>query len=185
MAINRYYSPFPYESRVRFLSLGVKCVFISHQKKDSSAARKVADYLEKAGIDIYFDEYDGNLKVQHQNGDPRKVTQAIIKGINDRSHMVVVVSPNTILSSWVPFEIGYGYDKTEVRALCLKGILKGKIPEYVRAVPIIRDIYDLNNFVSLLSGKSKELLLENKNISHYGSGNPLSDAMDDLINDQY
>lgn len=185
MAFNRYYSSYPFDSRARFMSLNIKCVFISHQKKDSSAARKVADYLENAGIDIYFDEYDGNLKVQHQNGDPRKVTQAIIKGINNSSHMVVIVSPNTILSSWVPFEIGYGYDKTEVSALCLKGIPKGKIPEYVRAVPIIRDIYDLNNFVASLSGKSKELLLEKSIIRHYGSGNPLSDTMDDLINDQY
>lgn len=184
--MNRYYYPTKYNSRNQFLALGVKCVFISHQKRDAAEARKVADYLEAAGVDVYFDEYDGDLKIQHQNGNPNAVTAAILNGINNSSHMLAVVSPNTMSSTWVPFEIGYGYDKTELAVLCLKGIPIGKLPEYVRTKPIIRDIYDLNNLITNLSGKTKEILLESKKISDSSDTyNPLRDVMDRLIIDKY
>lgn len=185
-AINRYYYPSKEKSRTTFLTLGVKCVFISHQKKDNEEAKKVAEYLQNAGIQVYFDEYDGDLRIHHEIGNPKEVTRAICNGINNSSHMLVIVSPNTLFSTWVPFEIGYGYDKTELGVLCLKGIPKGKLPEYVRAVPIIRDIYDLNILIERLTGKKKEFLFETKLMSDHGSRlNPLSNVMDSLINDQY
>lgn len=61
--------------------------------------------------------------------------------------MLVLVSPNTLYSTWVPFEIDYGHDKTELFVLCLKGIQKGGLPGYVKTAKVIRDIYDLNNFL--------------------------------------
>lgn len=184
--MNRYYYTSKFASRNQFLELGVKCVFISHQKKDAAEARKVAEYLENAGIDIYFDENDGDLRIQHQNDNPQAVTAAILKGINNSSHMLVVVSPNTIFSSWVPFEIGYGYDKTDLAVLCLKGIPKGKLPEYVRTKPVVRDIYDLNLMVERLTGKTKDTLIETRKMNDYSSYyNPLANVMDGLISDQY
>lgn len=186
MALNRFYYPTKYKSREQVVALGVTCVFISHQKKDRNEAKKVAEYLQGAGIDVYFDEYDKDLKIQHQNGNPKAVTQAICNGINNSSHMLVLVSPNTLHSTWVPFEIGYGYDKTDLGVLCLKGIPKGKLPEYIRSAPIVRDIYDLNNLIGKLTGKTQELLLETRMMSDYSSAiNPLSDVMDRLISDQY
>ena len=158
--------------------------FIS--KKDKDAAKKIADYLLNAGIDVYFDEYDSDLKIQHQSENPKGVTKSICNGINNSSHMIVVVSPYTLTSTWVPFEIGYGYDKTELNVLCLKGIPKGSLPEYVRTAPIIRDIYDLNSYICSLTGKTKERLIETKMFSVYDSiYNPLSSVMDSCINDSY
>ena len=61
MALNRYYYPTKYESRNKVLSLGIKCVFISHQQKDKDAAKKIADYLIEAGIDVYFDNVGGEM----------------------------------------------------------------------------------------------------------------------------
>jgi hypothetical protein len=185
-AINRFYYPIKFQSRSQFVSLGVKCVFISYQKKDIVEARKVADYFQNADIEVYFDEYDGDLRIQHENGNPKEVTRAILKGINNSSHMLVIVSSNTLYSSWVPFEIGYGYDKTEMGVLCLKGIPQGKLPEYIRTAPIIRDIWDLNSMIERVSGKKKELLLETKMMSEYNSyNNPLYGVMDNLITDTY
>lgn len=184
--INIFNSNTRYQTRAQAVSAGVKCVFISHQKRDKDAAKKIADYLLNAGIDVYFDEYDYDLKIQHQNGNPKAVTKSICNGINNSSHMLVVISPNTIASTWVPFEIGYGYDKTELSVLCLKGIPKGTLPEYVRAAPIIRDIYDLNNYISSRTGKTKERLIETKMFSAYDNiYNPLSSVMDSCINDSY
>ncbi len=185
-ALNRFFYPTKYQSRQEAISNGVKCVFISHQKEDSASAKKVADYLVNAGIDIYFDQYDTDLRIQHQNNNPKEVTKAICNGINNSSHMLVLVSPSTLYSTWVPFEIGYGYEKTELGVLCLKGIPKGKLPEYVRTARIIRDIYDLNNFIEQFTGQSKDLLIKSLMIREYKDvHNPLEETMDSLISDNY
>ena len=80
----------------------------------------------------------------------------------------------------------YGFDKTDLGVLCLKGIPKGKLPEYVRTAPIIRDIYDLNKLISTLSGSSENILVEARKIKNHGDFyNPLNTVMDSLINDRY
>lgn len=184
--INRFYYPTKYRSRAEVIALGVKCVFISYQKKDRDSAIKVAQYLQNACIDVYIDVYDTNLKIQHQADNPTAVTKAICAGINNSSHMLAVVSPDTMYSTWVPFEIGYGFDKTELGILCLKGIPKGKLPEYIRAAKVIRDIYDLNNLINTLSTKKRESLLEAKMMfDHRQSTNPLLNVMDSLVIDTY
>lgn len=182
MALNRYYYPTKFESRSQVISKGIKCLFISHQQKDKEQATKIADYLVTAGIDVYFDAYDKDLKIHHQSNNAKAVTDAIRNGINNSSHMLVLVSPNTLYSTWVPFEIGYGFDKTELYVLCLKGIQKGGLPEYVKTAKIIRDIYDLNTLTSSISGLGKEFLLESHLIKDHNSNtNPLNSIMDSLI----
>lgn len=184
--VNRFYYTNKLNTRAQIVALGLKCIFISYQKNDRAAAIKVSEYLQNAGIDVYIDIIDAELRIQHQNDNPAAVTQAICNGINNSSHMLAVVSPDTLYSTWVPFEIGYGYDKTELRVLCLKGIPKGKLPEYVRTVPIIRDVYDLNNLIERLTGKEKKSLIETKLMSEYSAhSNPLTHIMDSLINDVY
>lgn len=184
--LNRYYYPTKYKSRAEVVSKGIRCVFISYQKKDKDAAEKIADYLINIGVDVYFDRYDSELKIHYQSNNPKGVTTAICNGINNSSHMVALVSPSTLSSTWVPFEVGYGYDKTDLYVLCLKGIPIGKLPEYIRSSSIIRDIYDLNILVEQLTGKKKETLIEAKLMSDYGSpNNPLISVMDNLIIDQY
>jgi hypothetical protein len=184
--LNRIYYPQKYPSRAEVVAHGIKCIFISHQRKDKEEAKKVADYIQNAGIDIYFDEYDKDLKVHHQSGDPKGITKAICNGINNSSHMMVVVSPNTVYSTWVPFEIGYGYDKTDLSVLCLKGIPKGGLPEYVRTALIVRDIYDLNRYIKDISGGKASNLIDSISLSDFSSSyNPLLNVMDILIQDKY
>nr|WP_315212952.1 toll/interleukin-1 receptor domain-containing protein [uncultured Flavobacterium sp.] len=182
--LNRFYYPTKYHSRSQVVGLGIKCVFISYQKEDKDSAIKIADYLMSIGIDVYLDRYDSELKIQHQSNNPKAVTKAICNGINNSSHMLTIVSPNTLNSTWVPFEIGYGYDKTELCVLCLKGIPKGQLPEYVRAAKIIRDIYDLNFLIITLTGQTKDIL-EKANTVNLSASNTLSSIMDGLINDTY
>ncbi|TYB76294.1 toll/interleukin-1 receptor domain-containing protein [Bizionia myxarmorum] len=181
-ALNRYYWPTKYESRDSFINQNVKCVFISYQNNDKNEAKKIADYLISAGINVYFDEYDGDLKRTNQSSQPNKVTDSLCKGINNSTHMLVVVSPTTIISKWVPFEIGYGYDKTDIAVLCLKGIPKNTLPEYIRTSKVIRDIYDLNTEISNIKGVPKDLLLENFTIrKHNYSYHDLKNVMDEII----
>ena len=185
-ALNRYFWPTKFKSRSEFLKQGVKCVFVSYQNADKQSAKKIADYLLSAGINVYFDEYDKDLKSSNQTKNPKRVTNALIKGINTSSHMLVLVSPSTLKSQWVPFEIGYGNDKTNLNVLTLKGISKGKLPEYIRTAKIIRDIWDINSLISSLRGISKDTLITLNTIKDDGdSTNPLRFIMDPIVSENY
>ena len=155
-------------------------VFISHQKSDRDAAKKIADYLVSVGIAVYFDEFDRELQQADTANNPQGVVTAIKKGINSSTHMLCVVSPNTLYSQWVPFEVGYGYDQTNLTTLTLKGIKKTDLPDYIKTKPIIRDIYDINKFVEK---NGYGLILESKTFSndHKSSYHPLSSVMDSII----
>lgn len=160
-------------------NMGAKCIFISHQKDDAFICRKIADYLINAGIDVYFDEYDEDLKFYTQTNNPQYIVDSIRKGINKSSHMICVFSQSTLYSKWVPWEIGYGYDNTNLSALTLKGITDIQLPEYLKTVSIIRGTKTLNDYISNLEKKeqhkmlSEGLLLKNTESSH-----PLDDYLD-------
>lgn len=155
------------------------CVFLSHQKQDSSETKKIADYLLSTGIDVYFDEYDKDLKIAVQQSNPKGVVDAIKKGINNSTHMLCVISPNTLTSKWVPFEVGYGCEKTKLSAITLKGIKDYELPDYIKVVPILRDIRGLNNYVESFS---TNVILERRNLIDYTSySHPLTTVMDKII----
>ena len=182
--LNRYNWPTKFESRNSFLNQNVKCVFISYQNNDKVEAKKIADYLISAGINVYFDEYDGDLKKSNQSTNPSKVTDSLCKGINNSSHMLVIVSPTTMKSNWVPFEIGFGYDKTELSVLTLKGIPKGSLPEYLQTVYVLRNIWRLNGLIETLKGTSRKLLIESNSIKEYNNSyHPLNRIMDPILID--
>lgn len=156
-------------------------VFISHQKRDRVEAKKIADYLISVGIAVYFDEFDKELQLADINNDPKAVVAAIKKGIKSSTHMLCIVSPNTLTSKWVPFEVGYGYDVTDLATLTLQGIKNSDLPDYIKTKPIIRDIYDINEFIKK-QGSEKQLILERKMFSNYSSStHPLSGIMDTII----
>lgn len=154
-------------------------VFISHQKRDRDEAEKIAKYLERVGIEVYFDEYDEELQIATTNNDPKAVVNAIKKGINNSTHMLCVISKNTLTSKWVPFEVGYGFDKTDLATVVLKGVSNSDLPDYIKTAPIIRDIYDITKFANTHGNR---YILETKMFSDYdNSSHPLSGVMDKLI----
>jgi len=160
------------------LSLGKECVFISHQKSDLDDCKKIADYLMKANIDVYLDEYDYDLKEQVQRQNPKGVVKCIRKGINNSSHMLCVLSSNTIYSKWVPWEIGYGYDKTDLGAITLKGIANSSLPDYLKTVRLIRGTKSLNRYISDVLGYSTDYLKMYSRIDEY---NQPSHSLDNVL----
>ena len=160
-------------------SRGIECVFLSHQQRDKDICKKIADYLLKADIDVYFDEYDEDLKIYRQSNRPQGVVDSIRKGINNSSHMLAIISPNTIYSKWVPWEIGYGYDQTEVTALTLKGIKDSDLPDYLKTIEVIRGTKSLNSYLSSITRKLQSLMESSDLIkSHTMGAHPLDDILD-------
>jgi hypothetical protein len=175
--INRAHTLNESKSRIN-LSVGKKCVFISHHKSDLEDCKKIANYLMKADIDVYLDEYDYDLKEHVQRQNAKGVVHCISKGINNSSHMLCVLSSNTIYSKWVPWEIGYGYDKTNLGAITLKGIADFSLPDYLKTVRIIRGTQSLNQYISDVVGFSKGYL---KMYSRIDEHNDPSHQLDNVL----
>lgn len=128
---------------------------------------------------MYFDEYDCDLKINRQSDNPKGVVDCIRKGINNSSHMLVVVSPSTLKSKWVPWEVGYSYDDTKLSVLTLKGIQDTDLEAYLKTVRVIRGTKTLNQYLSELKGldiiamESRSLIL-----GHAKSPHPLDNYLD-------
>ena len=158
---------------------GIKCVFLSHQKKDKDICRKIADYLTNANIDVYFDEDDEDLKFLMQKYLPQSVVDCIRNGINKSSHMLVVVSPHTINSQWVPWEVGYGYESTNLAVLTLKGIKDTDLPDYLQTTQIIRGTKSLNDYLAKITGEKQSIMEAVDSIQRHSSANhPLDQYLD-------
>ena len=143
-----------------------KRVFISHKKEDRDVAKKVADYIMEAGIDVYFDEYDTTIN----RNDPKSVVAAIKRGMQLSTHMIVIFSNKTIKSTWVPWEIGYGDStSTEIAILKMIDIKKNQLPDYMQVAKVLYDIYDLNVFISHMYNKTTEQLVNEGIVRQYDS----------------
>lgn len=151
------------------------CVFISHQKKDKEIAKIIADYISKSGVDIYFDEYDRSIN----RADPNSVVNAIKTGIKCSSHMLCILSQNALDSKWMPWEIGYGYDRLHVAGITVKEISKAVLPEYLQIVPVLRGTKSLNTYISKTAGRVEDSMVkEQKIFSATMSNHPLDSILD-------
>ena len=93
--------------------------------------------------------------------------------------MLCVISPNTLYSKWVPWEVGYGYDITQLSALTLKGIKEENLPDYLKTVTLIRGTKTLNDYISNLAGEYKEKMFSSKRlINESTSVHPLDNYLD-------
>ena len=161
----------------------VPCIFISHQKKDTGFASVVADFLMSKKIDVYFDEDDNDLKFARQSNNHKEVTKSILTGIKASNYMLVIVSENTYRSLWVPFEIGYAYDKiTDLKILRHKGIEKNELPSYLKTTEILNGYNSLDRFITKIKAANKIYEELNKgerikSFSEKSSGHPLKNVL--------
>lgn len=173
--INYYYLWDSYNGILPRPSLAKPRIFITHQKKDSDAARVVADYLQDAGLDVYFDQYDSSIN----RLDPQSVVNAIKRGIENCTHMLVLFSPNTFGSMWVPWEIGYAYNSVvTLNVLRLKGVEKDSLPEYLKVIKTVMSVYQLNSLIASLKKIDRnQFILENTSFSESNSTHVLNNIM--------
>lgn len=134
------------ERRLFSSSASRPCVFISHKKEDADFARHLSDYVMERGINVYFDENDPILAKEHKS--PDEVVNAIKKGLEKSTHMIIVLSKKTLESNWVPWEVGFASAKDkEYRLLRLNDVL-GEVPEFYKVAKILNDYDDLNKYLA-------------------------------------
>lgn len=124
------------------------CIFLSHRSLDKKFVERIGKYIEKAGIDIYLDEYDLKLQRADEEANDKATTQCIQEGLKKSTHVLCALSYSTYTSWWVPYEIGYGDDLgKKIFSLKLKELPESKIPSFLRIKPCLKGIKELNQYL--------------------------------------
>lgn len=139
-------------------------VFLSHNSLDKPTARAIYDILKSKGISVYLDERDPNLQVAVSTNDHNGIVQSIESGIAECSNVLVLISPNSQKSWWVPYEIGYGRSlNKDLAYMAIKDV--NHIPSFLQISKRILDKIDLQHWINkILFDKENLFIKEAKSI---------------------
>ncbi|MGQ6011822.1 toll/interleukin-1 receptor domain-containing protein [Serratia sp. IR-2025] len=115
-------------------------VFISYRHTDRLKANEINNKLRNAGIETYLDVLDGESQTTND------ITNVITENIKRSSHLLAIVSQSTVLSWWVPFEIGEATITN--RRICTYHHGVDRLPEYLDKWPKLSQMDDLTLFIS-------------------------------------
>lgn len=114
-------------------------VFISHRHTDSIKAANISRQLQIAGIQNYLDVLDPDAQKVDD------ITSHITEKMKICTHIIAVVSRETALSWWVPFEIG---EATVLeRRISTYQTGYARLPEYLAKWPIMTADVHLDMFI--------------------------------------
>jgi hypothetical protein len=119
-------------------------VFISHSSRDAWIAKMMAEKVSTLGAEVWLDVKD------LEGGDV--ITQKILDGLDACQEALVLVSPNSVGSQWVLFEIGavWGQHKR------ITPILNNVTYEAIAPLKEVKAI-DLNDFDRFLTELGKRI----------------------------
>jgi hypothetical protein len=123
------------------------CIFLSHISVDKPSAIAVGKYImNHGGIDVYLDINDEELQHAVDEQDHARITQFIERGVSASTHIMCLVSADTVKSWWVPYELGFAKCAEKgLATLKLKGDVS--LPAYLSVSKIIRGTESLNNYL--------------------------------------
>ena len=132
-------------------------VFLSYRHCDQPVALNLAEELDKTGLDVFIDFYDGNLDPADKNLD-----EALISAIKNSDTMVIIVSDETRESWWVPWEVGVSTPYGKPRAIYTSSLTE-QLPIYLGRLYRIKDpamvrFWVLMNQIQLMIEQNKENL---------------------------
>lgn len=108
--------------RPRGMSRGMK-VFISHAHEDEALVRRIAEGLQRSGLDVWLDE----LNVMPGDNFAERISRAL----DESQAMVVVITANALRSPWVRREIEYalGRESYSGRVVPVIAAPQSEVPE--------------------------------------------------------
>ena len=148
-------------------------VFLCHASEDKAIARKLAEDLVRAGIDVFFDEWEITA------GD--SLRQKIDQGLEGCTHFIALLTPNSLGKSWVQTEMDAGFVlkvegksrfiplrlQLEANALppLLRGLHSPSLDDYDAALKrLVSDIFEVSRKPPL--GSPPPFVLSEIEVSH-------------------
>ncbi len=114
-------------------------VFISHRTADDAKAQALALRLKtKHNILSYLDHFDPAASTT------RKITDLLVDRINTCTHLMALITNQTVGSWWVPFEIGVA--RQGDRRITSFDNSTVALPEYLTEWPVLKNDADIDKF---------------------------------------
>lgn len=127
-----------------------RCIFISHKKEDQDAAIAIGNYLtDTVNVNIYLDIQDCILEEAVSSENDQQIVESIKKGLECSSDLLCLISEETKLSWWVPYEIGFA-DKQKIDIAVLKLKEVQDIPSYLKIKKTLLNTDDFLQYISQL-----------------------------------
>jgi len=114
-------------------------VFISYRHTDRPQAMTIDARLKLANISTYLDVLDSESLTTDD------ITGVITRNITECTHLIAVVSQQTALSWWVPFEIGEA--TISDRRICTFKTGDSELPLYLDKWPTMTRNADIELFI--------------------------------------
>lgn len=110
-------------------------------------AKAAAETIMAMGINVYFDEYDKDLKAAVVSNSHSGLVSCIDKGISLSTHLLGIITRNTYKSWWVPYEIGGAHGQKKKCAHLIRKTVSN-LPSYIRIAPILIDFVALRKWLN-------------------------------------
>ena len=140
----------------RIVDLKEYDVFISHKGDDMALAEDIGEILYDNRVQSYLDRWDPAV-----DGDSPGLEEHIRNVIRDTPIILVVVTENTSLSWWVPFEIGVAREtESQIATFLSVDETSGKtveLPSYLGKWPILARMTELRLWARAVASSSRTL----------------------------
>lgn len=130
----------------------VKRVFISYSNVDREIAEKIADILKNEGVEYFL----GEKNIQWGNDIKNIINDTLANRI---THEIVILSPASIKSQWVAYEIGFATAK-DVIILPFLTHPSVEIPLFMKGYNYKVDLNDVRNY---FRNEEKYMTIYNEN----------------------
>lgn len=128
-------------------------VFISHKGEDIRVAELVGESLQRSGLSGYLDRWDPAVE-----GDSLELEDYLRSIIRETKTILAIVTENTPLSWWVPFEIGVARETHSQIATFLEvdrfSAARVELPSYLKKWPILASTTSLQVWARRLANAS-------------------------------
>jgi len=112
--------------------------FISYSHIDKKFVNSIIKYLTENGIEYFIDEKDIEWG--------EDVTEEVCKAIAKTTHLIVVISPASLKSNWVAYEVGMAEGKG-IKVLPFLTHPSLELPIYLRKLKYITSIDSFEKYL--------------------------------------
>lgn len=132
-------------------------IFIAHKTLDRIHALNAYNFLKERKIDSYLAELDKECPNQED------LTDYLCKQISLRDHLLVLITPNSSSSWWIPFETGVATQADKrISSVIYDDTKLVTLPDFLKKWPIIRTGVDFEEYAKLVEQTGPQLIKEAK-----------------------